>query len=29
MAVWPPDWADRIEYADQLGTLGRAWDNRS
>lgn len=29
MAVWPPNWADRIEYADQLGTLGRAWDNRS
>lgn len=26
MAAWPPDWAARIEYADQLGTLGAAWD---
>ena len=25
-AAWPADWADRIEYADQLRTLGRAWD---
>ncbi|MCF0091508.1 ADP-ribosylglycohydrolase family protein [Micromonospora sp. MH99] len=26
MAAWPPGWADRIEYADQLATLGAAWD---
>ncbi|MEO3924712.1 ADP-ribosylglycohydrolase family protein [Micromonosporaceae bacterium B7E4] len=26
MAGWPADWPDRIEYADQLGTLGAAWD---
>ncbi|MFS8478147.1 MAG: ADP-ribosylglycohydrolase family protein [Micromonosporaceae bacterium] len=26
MDAWPPKWADRIEYADQLRTLGRAWD---
>ncbi|AVT37256.1 hypothetical protein C6W10_13150 [Plantactinospora sp. BB1] len=26
MAAWPADWPDRIEYADQLGTLGAAWD---
>ncbi|MEV4820716.1 ADP-ribosylglycohydrolase family protein [Micromonospora sp. NPDC049274] len=25
-AAWPRDWADRIEYADQLATLGAAWD---
>jgi ADP-ribosylglycohydrolase len=26
MSAWPPDWADRIEYSDQLTTLGRCWD---
>ncbi|MEV7328792.1 ADP-ribosylglycohydrolase family protein [Micromonospora sp. NPDC093244] len=26
MAAWPAGWADRIEYADQLATLGAAWD---
>lgn len=26
MAAWPVGWLDRIEYADQLATLGRAWD---
>jgi ADP-ribosylglycohydrolase len=26
LAIWPADWQDRIEYADQLGELGRAWD---
>ncbi|SIN37232.1 ADP-ribosylglycohydrolase family protein [Micromonospora cremea] len=26
MTAWPPGWADRIEYADQLATLGAAWD---
>nr|WP_212845772.1 ADP-ribosylglycohydrolase family protein [Catellatospora sp. IY07-71] len=26
MAIWPASWADRIEYADQLATLGAAWD---
>ncbi|CCH16441.1 ADP-ribosylglycohydrolase family protein [Micromonospora lupini] len=26
MAAWPSGWADRIEYADQLATLGAAWD---
>ncbi|MET7709247.1 ADP-ribosylglycohydrolase family protein [Micromonospora sp. NPDC005413] len=26
MAAWPSSWADRIEYADQLATLGAAWD---
>lgn len=26
MASWPPDWAARIEYADQLAALGRDWD---
>jgi ADP-ribosylglycohydrolase len=26
MAAWPPGWVDRIEYADQLATLGAAWD---
>ena len=26
MAAWPDGWAERIEYADQLRTLGRAWD---
>ncbi|MEU5914012.1 ADP-ribosylglycohydrolase family protein [Micromonospora sp. NPDC047527] len=26
MSAWPSGWADRIEYADQLATLGAAWD---
>nr|MDT0663065.1 ADP-ribosylglycohydrolase family protein [Micromonospora sp. DSM 115978] len=26
MSVWPPAWATRIEYADQLAALGAAWD---
>ncbi|MFG1842236.1 ADP-ribosylglycohydrolase family protein [Micromonospora sp. NPDC049175] len=26
MAAWPTGWIDRIEYADQLATLGAAWD---
>jgi ADP-ribosylglycohydrolase len=26
MAAWPDDWAQRIEYADQLAALGTAWD---
>lgn len=26
MAAWPDEWVGRIEYADQLATLGRAWD---
>ncbi|MET8277459.1 ADP-ribosylglycohydrolase family protein [Micromonospora sp. NPDC005174] len=26
MAAWPSGWAGRIEYADQLATLGAAWD---
>ena len=26
MTAWPADWANRIEYADQLATLGAAWD---
>ncbi|MEV4755374.1 ADP-ribosylglycohydrolase family protein [Micromonospora sp. NPDC049559] len=26
LAAWPPEWLDRIEYADQLATLGTAWD---
>ncbi|MDW5329019.1 ADP-ribosylglycohydrolase family protein [Plantactinospora sp. KLBMP9567] len=26
MAGWPADWPDRIEYADQLSTLGATWD---
>ncbi|MEV4767141.1 ADP-ribosylglycohydrolase family protein [Micromonospora chokoriensis] len=26
MAAWPTGWADRIEYADQLATLGATWD---
>ncbi|MFG2045885.1 ADP-ribosylglycohydrolase family protein [Micromonospora sp. NPDC048935] len=26
MAAWPTGWTDRIEYADQLTTLGAAWD---
>jgi len=25
-AAWPRTWPDRIEYADQLHALGRAWD---
>jgi ADP-ribosylglycohydrolase len=24
--AWPADWAPRIEYADELERLGRAWD---
>lgn len=26
MAAWPDSWADQIEYADHLATLGAAWD---
>ncbi|WP_433537376.1 ADP-ribosylglycohydrolase family protein [Micromonospora sp. CA-249363] len=26
MAAWPSGWAERIEYADQLATLGKSWD---
>ncbi|WP_285793446.1 ADP-ribosylglycohydrolase family protein [Micromonospora sp. NBRC 107095] len=26
MTAWPREWADRIEYADQLAALGAAWD---
>jgi len=26
MDVWPDGWAERIEYADHLAALGRAWD---
>jgi ADP-ribosylglycohydrolase len=26
MAAWPQAWLERIEYADQLATLGAAWD---
>ncbi|MCG5450204.1 ADP-ribosylglycohydrolase family protein [Micromonospora hortensis] len=26
MTAWPRDWANRIEYADQLATLGATWD---
>lgn len=26
MTAWPTAWIDQIEYADQLATLGRAWD---
>ncbi|MET7947537.1 ADP-ribosylglycohydrolase family protein [Micromonospora sp. NPDC005324] len=26
MAAWPREWANRIEYADQLATLGATWD---
>lgn len=29
MAAWPPAWAARIEYADQLDALGRGWDART
>lgn len=25
--AWPPDWARRIEYADQLAELGAGWDS--
>ena len=24
--AWPADWADRIEYRDELLTLGMLWD---
>ncbi|MGC4896371.1 ADP-ribosylglycohydrolase family protein [Micromonospora sp. DT31] len=27
MAAWPPGWAGRIEYADQLGALADAFDS--
>lgn len=26
MQAWPDDWSRRIEYTDQLATLGGAWD---
>jgi ADP-ribosylglycohydrolase len=26
LAAWPARWVERIEYADQLAALGRAWD---
>jgi ADP-ribosylglycohydrolase len=26
MEAWPAEWAERIEYADQLAALGAAWD---
>ncbi len=26
MTAWPREWANRIEYADQLATLGATWD---
>ncbi|WP_430503379.1 ADP-ribosylglycohydrolase family protein [Micromonospora trifolii] len=26
MTAWPREWANRIEYADQLATLGGTWD---
>ncbi|MEV4829506.1 ADP-ribosylglycohydrolase family protein [Micromonospora sp. NPDC049257] len=26
LSGWPPAWSTRIEYADQLATLGAAWD---
>jgi ADP-ribosylglycohydrolase len=26
MTAWPVEWLDRIEYAADLATLGRAWD---
>jgi ADP-ribosylglycohydrolase len=26
MTAWPLEWLDRIEYAAELATLGRAWD---
>lgn len=26
MEIWPADWADRIEYADQLAALASAWE---
>ncbi|MBM7081423.1 ADP-ribosylglycohydrolase family protein [Micromonospora humidisoli] len=26
MSGWPADWSTRIEYADQLATLGATWD---
>ncbi|MGA5261755.1 ADP-ribosylglycohydrolase family protein [Streptomyces griseoincarnatus] len=27
--AWPADWADRIEYRDELLTLGTLWDSRA
>ena len=29
MTAWPPEWAGRIEYADQLDALGRSWNRRA
>ncbi|HEX6872939.1 MAG TPA: ADP-ribosylglycohydrolase family protein, partial [Micromonosporaceae bacterium] len=29
MAAWPDGWVDRIEYRDQLASLGRAFDDRA
>ncbi|WP_184539326.1 ADP-ribosylglycohydrolase family protein [Micromonospora polyrhachis] len=26
MSAWPTRWSDQVEYADQLTTLGAAWD---
>ncbi len=26
LAAWPAEWAERIEYADQLAALGSTWD---
>ena len=26
MAIWPGEWVDRIEYANQLAALGATWD---
>lgn len=26
LVIWPAGWLDRIEYADQLATLGTRWD---
>jgi ADP-ribosylglycohydrolase len=26
MAAWPAGWAERVEYADDLARIGRAWD---
>lgn len=26
MSAWPPDWAGRIEYAEELAAFGAAWD---
>lgn len=29
MDAWPGGWRERIEYADRLSRLGRAWDSGS